>query len=116
MFCARSVGLGRRMGARVAFEPWQHADLAALGVSEERTRHEVVLVAPNGRTRGGASAVAALLWTCPGPWRYAGPVLDLPVVSAVAERAYRLVSDNRYRLTGWLSSYGPEQPGASDPS
>lgn len=102
MFCNRSVDLGARMGARVDFQPWQRADLDTLGVSEERAQREVVLVAPNGRTRSGASAVAALLWTCPGPWRYAGPVLDLPGVRTVAELVYRLISDNRHRLAGWL--------------
>ncbi|WP_019855451.1 thiol-disulfide oxidoreductase DCC family protein [Actinopolyspora mortivallis] len=100
-FCTRSVRVVDRLPVRVNAVPWQEADLARLGVTERRVRHEVVLVEPfSGRVHGGAAAVAALLRHCRGPLRLLGGLLALPGVATVVEWVYRVVADNRHRLPG----------------
>lgn len=100
-FCTGSVRLIERVvRPRCETVPWQRADLAALGVTPERARHEALWVTPTGRVYGGAQAVAKLLLSAGGAWTLAGAFLTLPVVCWAAHAAYRLVADNRQRLPG----------------
>ncbi|KAF3469210.1 DUF393 domain-containing protein [Streptomyces sp. Tu 3180] len=100
-FCTSSVRFLERV-VRPGCEavPWQRADLAALGVTRERARHEALWVTPVGRVYGGARAVAKLLLSAGGAWALVGALLTLPPVRWAAHAAYRLVANNRRRLPG----------------
>lgn len=100
-FCTTSVGVARRLvRPRCDVVAWQHADLASLGVTAERARHEALWVTPTGRVYGGAQAVAKMLLSAGGVWSVPGAVLTLPPMRWVAHGVYRLVADNRGRLPG----------------
>ncbi len=80
--------------------PFQFADLAALGVTEEQAQHEVVWVTPAGVRYGGAQAVARLLMRSGGLYAYLGGLLALAPVRPVAAAVYWLVAKNRQRMPG----------------
>ncbi|PYC76337.1 DUF393 domain-containing protein [Streptomyces tateyamensis] len=81
-------------------QPYQFADLAALGVSEERAEREVLWVTPVGQVYGGAAAVAKLLLRSGNAWAWLGGLLELAPARPVAELGYRWVSRNRHRMPG----------------
>ncbi len=114
-FCTRSVRLVERLPVEVRIVAWQDADLTALGTTEVRAQHEVLWVGVDGRVSGGAEAVAALLKHARFPWPLPGWIMSAPLVSTVADRVYRWVADNRYRMPGATPAcqLPPEQrPGA----
>ena len=91
----------RRDARRV---PYQFLDLASFGLSEDRTRQELVFV-PAGETvpdrlLGGADAFAAWLLYAGSPYALLGRVMTLPPVRPLARAIYRLVAANRQRLPG----------------
>lgn len=97
-FCARCARVLERIGPEAEIVAWQHADLAALGLTEEQAIEAVQWVQPDGPIRSGHEAIAAALCAAGGAWRIAGRVLLLPGISSVAARVYRLVAANRSRL------------------
>ncbi|MFW3170385.1 thiol-disulfide oxidoreductase DCC family protein [Geodermatophilus sp. CPCC 206100] len=100
-FCTRTAGFARRLlGADAEVVAWQAADLAGLGVTAARARHEVLWVPRPGAALGGARAVAAALRAAGGWWALLGGVLALPPVSWLAAGCYRVVAANRTRLPG----------------
>ncbi|MBE9375177.1 DUF393 domain-containing protein [Saccharopolyspora sp. HNM0983] len=101
-FCTRSVFLARRLPARSgwAARPWQELDLAALRTTVDRARHEVLWIDADGRIFGGAAAAARLLRATSAPWSWLGALLTAPVLSSIAEWAYRRIANNRHRLPG----------------
>jgi predicted DCC family thiol-disulfide oxidoreductase YuxK len=99
-FCTTSAGLARRIAPGVQTVAWQHADLAALGLTAEEASARVVFVDDDGTVSGGAAAVAHLLESAGPGWRAVGRLLLAPGVRSVAEIAYRLVARYRYRLPG----------------
>lgn len=100
-FCTRSVELlDALLPTTAEIVPWQHTDLERLGTSQARTRHEVVWVAPDGHTWGGAQAVARLLIDAGSGWALLGHALRLPPQRWVAWLTYRLVARYRHRLPG----------------
>ncbi len=99
-FCTRSARLIERLPVRARLVPLQEADLHSLGVTEQRARYEVLWVDGARRVSGGGAAIAELLKHCRGPWRGAGRALAAPGVRTIADRVYRLVSENRHRLPG----------------
>jgi predicted DCC family thiol-disulfide oxidoreductase YuxK len=99
-FCRRCVAVLERIGPDAEIAAWQHADLAALGVTEEEAADAVQWVQSDGTVRSGHEAIAATLGTAGPIWKIVGRVAMLPVISWMAARAYRLVADNRYRLPG----------------
>ncbi|MFD7710583.1 thiol-disulfide oxidoreductase DCC family protein [Streptomyces sp. NPDC059786] len=100
-FCTSAVDvLQRVVRPRCTAVPWQRADLAALGVAEERARHEVLWVTPAGTVYGGVRTVAKLLLSAGGPWPVVGGALMVPPVRWVAHVGYRFVADHRGSLPG----------------
>ncbi|MFE6410995.1 thiol-disulfide oxidoreductase DCC family protein [Streptomyces sp. NPDC057837] len=100
-FCTSSVDVVRRLvRPRCETVAWQHADLASLGLTEERARYEALWVTPAGQVYGGVRAVAKILLSAGGAWSVAGAVLVLPPVRWVAHGVYRLVARHRGRLPG----------------
>jgi len=99
-FCTKSARLAARLPSRCEIVAWQHADLDALGVTQERAEYELLWVTPDGRAHGGADAVAMLLRDSGALFALLGAVLRLPGVRSLAHRLYRVIADNRYRLPG----------------
>lgn len=99
-FCTSSAGwLGRRLPDDVVIVPWQRADLAALGVTEDEARLAVQWVVP-GRRAAGAAAVGQALQAAGGAWRPLGWLCRTPPTGWVASAVYRLVSRHRHRMPG----------------
>ncbi|GAA2485839.1 hypothetical protein GCM10010406_22550 [Streptomyces thermolineatus] len=100
-FCTSSVRFAeQRVRPRCEVVPRQFADLAALGVTQERAEHELLWVTPVGKVYGGAQAVAKLLLSAGSGWAVLGALLALPPVRRPAHVLYRLVADNRERMPG----------------
>ena len=93
-FCTSAVAwMRRRFEPAAESLPWQEADLAALGVTEEECR-KAVQWAGNGRA-SGADAVAAWLETA----RRLRPVVRLiPLGLPLGRALYPIVARNRRRL------------------
>jgi predicted DCC family thiol-disulfide oxidoreductase YuxK len=100
-FCTSSVRfIERRIPVSAQITAFQFADLDALGTTWEQAEREVLWVDRDGRVRGGAPAVAALLLDAGGVWRALGAIMRVPPVSWLARGAYRLIADNRDRMPG----------------
>ncbi|MFJ6609018.1 thiol-disulfide oxidoreductase DCC family protein [Streptomyces sp. NPDC091289] len=113
-FCTTSVRFAeRRLRPRCEVVPWQFADLAELGVTQERAEHEVLWVTPAGRVYGGAQAVAKVLLRSGRGWALLGALLMLPPGRWVAPRVYRLVAENRHRMPGGTAACALRDGGKS---
>ncbi|SDE38642.1 Predicted thiol-disulfide oxidoreductase YuxK, DCC family [Auraticoccus monumenti] len=99
-FCTRTAALVPRLGVDIDRSTVQSADLAALGVDEDRAMVEMPYVHPDGRVEYGHRAFAAILRTGPLPWRLVGRLMTTRPVDALARRAYHWVAANRSRLPG----------------
>ena len=100
-FCTAVAELATaRLPRRVAWEPYQTADLAAYGLSAAEAAVTVHLVEPSGRLRHGSAAFAGLLVLSGRPWSVVGRVLLAPPVAWLAEAAYVVVTRLRRRLPG----------------
>jgi predicted DCC family thiol-disulfide oxidoreductase YuxK len=80
--------------------PWQHADLAALHVTEEQCAEAVQWVGADGSRGAGPVAIGYLLADAGSLWRPVGWLLRRPPVRWLAWPVYNWVSRNRYRLPG----------------
>jgi len=85
---------------RIHFCPMQTATGQALlrkhGI--DTTNPESFLFVEDGRAWKGSEAVIRILHTLGGPWRLATLALSIP--SDFREATYRLISRNRYRISG----------------
>lgn len=99
-FCTKCVHVLEGIGPDAEIVPWQFADLAELGITEERAAEAVQWVEIDGTVRSGHEAIAAVLSSAGRIWKIIGRVLQLPGISWIAAKAYRLVARNRYRLPG----------------
>lgn len=96
--CARFVQ--RHIPTSADVQPWQLADLDALGVSQTEAEHAVQWIAPDGAAVAGPDAIARLLGDSGSYWRPMARLLALPPARWLAWPAYRLVARNRHRLPG----------------
>ncbi|GII92768.1 thiol-disulfide oxidoreductase DCC family protein [Sinosporangium siamense] len=100
-FCTTSVAfIKRRMRVDAEITAWQFADLAALGTTQKRAEYELLWVRPDGRTYGGAQAVAKLLLAAGLPWSPLGAITRVPPFRWLAHGIYRLIANNRHLLPG----------------
>lgn len=102
-FCSTSSRFARRWvdrRGRYAIEPYQRLDIAALGLTVEQCTTSSWFVAADGTRFGGAGSIAAALRSGNPCWRPLGVVIALPGIRVAADRAYRWVSANRFRLPG----------------
>ena len=100
-FCTWSVDMAKKwIRPRARIVPWQRADLAALGLTEEQCQLAVQWVSASGDVRAGGRAVAALLRSSPAPWPVLGALADVPGIAQLVDALYRLIAANRYRLPG----------------
>jgi predicted DCC family thiol-disulfide oxidoreductase YuxK len=100
-FCTASVNVIRRfIRPRCDIEPWQRTDIARFGLTEAECTQAVQFVDADEHLTSGSRAVMAMLRTAPVPWPLIGAVGDLPGIAFVADRTYRWIAQNRYRLPG----------------
>jgi predicted DCC family thiol-disulfide oxidoreductase YuxK len=99
-FCTKCVHVLEGIGPDAEIVPWQFADLAALGITEEQAAEAVQWVQIDGTVRSGHEAIAGVLSAAGRIWKTIGRVVLLPGISWLAAKAYRLVARNRYRLPG----------------
>jgi predicted DCC family thiol-disulfide oxidoreductase YuxK len=115
-FCTTCVGWVARLGLAVdAVTAWQHADLAALGLTPAQCEAAVQLV-EEGRVTSGHEAVGRLLLRGPWWWRPIGVLLLVPPTSWLACAVYRWVAGHRSRLPGGTPACAlppGERPGTS---
>ena len=93
-----------RIGPDAETVAWQGAHLAELGLTEEQAKVAVQWVGTDGTVRSGHEAIAAALITAGPIWKTIGRALLLPGISWMAARVYRLISDNRRRLSKWVAT------------
>lgn len=97
--CARFVE--RRIAGPAAVEPWQWADIEALGVTVDQVDAAVVWVDDSGNHSAGPEAIAALLAASTNRlWRACGWVLARRPVLRAAWPIYRWIAVNRHRMPG----------------
>jgi predicted DCC family thiol-disulfide oxidoreductase YuxK len=100
-FCTKCVDWAdRHLSVRPHVVAWQHANLEALGLTQEQCERAVQWVEPSGVSRSGAKAVGTWWWRCGGPWRLLAALCFVPPASWVAAGVYRLIAANRSRLPG----------------
>jgi predicted DCC family thiol-disulfide oxidoreductase YuxK len=99
-FCTTSAQwFEQHARTEVDVKPWQHLDLAAIGLTEEQVTTAAYWV-DGPHQRRGHRAVAQALQHCSAGWRAVGRVIDLAPVRPLANVGYRLVSRYRYKLPG----------------
>jgi predicted DCC family thiol-disulfide oxidoreductase YuxK len=99
-FCTTCARLLERIGPDAEIVAWQLTDLAELGMTAEQAADAVQWVQTDGTVRSGHEAIAAVLGSAGRIWKIVGRTVQLPGISWIAAKAYRLVADNRYRLPG----------------
>lgn len=101
-FCTTTADwLHRHVGSSAEVVPWQHADLAALGLTSAPPSEPITWVA-DGRHVAGTEALAAYLSTSRTAWRGAAKVLTAPGSRQLAAPLYRFLSEHRVHLPGGL--------------
>jgi predicted DCC family thiol-disulfide oxidoreductase YuxK len=98
-FCSSSARLAARLAPDVEVRPYQHADLAGLGVTAAQCAGALQWLGRGGPAAGSA-AVARLLMVAGRGWSVVGRVLLAPGIRRLADAVYRAVAANRYRLPG----------------
>ena len=78
-FCSRCVSWASRR-SDVQFEPFQRADLAGYGITEDAAATAVHCVRDDGHVTRGAAAVAAVLRECGRGWQLLATLMRLPVI------------------------------------
>jgi predicted DCC family thiol-disulfide oxidoreductase YuxK len=100
-FCSSSVRVAQRVIGRMPrAEPYQFADLVALGLTAEECNQAVQYVARDRHVYSAHDAVSALLLGAGGGWWVLGALLRLPGVHWLSGVGYRWVARNRHRLPG----------------
>ena len=100
-FCVREAGrLARWAGGRVRLESFREPGvLERHGLEAAACEAAIHLVEPDGRVTSGAAAVARTLrlrpLLAPLGWLH-----EVPVMRALLDAGYRVVSRNRFRLGG----------------
>ena len=95
---------------------WQFIDLADLGTTRKRTRHEALWIAPEGRSPAGLTL--RRIGCGSGATRTgssAGSIDVLPHPS-LAAAVYRLIAKNRHRMPGGSPACALPPPASTRPS
>ncbi len=115
--CAVCSSLARLVSARLrpaqdryAVSPYQHWDLASVGLTEPDCAQALQWVSDTGQVHAAQDAVARLLLASRWWVRPLGAALLLPGVHALAGAAYRWVSRNRHRLPGGTPACSVGEP------
>lgn len=81
-------------------QPWQRADLEALGLTVAQAQASIWLIVGDVRVSGSDAAAQLLTRAHSFRWRLVGELMSLPGARAIARPLYRLVARNRHRLPG----------------
>lgn len=112
-FCTSSVRWAQRVIGRMPrAEPYQIADLGALGLTVEECAAAVHYVARDHQVYTAHDAVSALLLGAGGGWWMLGALMRLPGVHWLGGLVYRWVARNRHRLPGGTAACELPEPGA----
>lgn len=99
-FCSSANRLLLRMTKnKIESRPYQHLNLAALGLTLDQVQTAVQYVTKEKRF-SGARAIAEYLIDSRTAWSIAGRIMRFPVILSFAEIVYELVAANRHRLPG----------------
>jgi predicted DCC family thiol-disulfide oxidoreductase YuxK len=100
-FCSSSVRVLRRMigSKRILTQPYQRLKPAEYGLTEKECSEALRFVSKNGNF-AGSKAVAQVLIESRTPWLVAGRILNLPIISSLANLTYTQIAANRDKLPG----------------
>jgi len=100
-FCSSSVRVLRRMiGSKIIrTQPYQRLKPADYGLTEQECSEALRFVSKKG-SFAGSKAVAQVLIESKTPWLVAGRILNLPLISGLANFAYAQIAANRDKLPG----------------
>jgi predicted DCC family thiol-disulfide oxidoreductase YuxK len=101
-----AAAFGRMDGPReyviAPFQDYDDAALATLGVTREQCARAVQVVTPAGRVHRGAFGINYVLWRRM-PWTIVvALVYAIPVLLVSELLLYRVVANQRHRLSRWL--------------
>lgn len=97
-FCKRSLRWAIQLGAQCVHQPWQSADLDALGLTREQVQEAAWFVTDAGAWQGHEAIAQVLMTSKWLPVRVLGHVVGARVLRPVGERVYDWVARNRGRL------------------
>lgn len=99
-FCTSAANFAKRHLEKLELIPWQRANLATYGLTEEQASRRVYLVLESKKFAGHA-CFAKLLRLHPNPLLWiAGALMVVPPISWLAMGIYYLVARFRHRLPG----------------
>jgi predicted DCC family thiol-disulfide oxidoreductase YuxK len=114
-FCTTCANWAKRHIRRLdPIEPYQFADLDALGVTAEQCESAVQLVGSDGTVVSANLAIAQVLIDAGKGWRVIGLAMRLPGLRQVSGLMYRWVARNRHRLPGGTPACSIEARRGSD--
>jgi predicted DCC family thiol-disulfide oxidoreductase YuxK len=99
-FCSSAVRWLQRGDPELHAVPWQHADIAALGLSHRDVARSAWWIDTRGRRHGGAAAAGMALRGRGGVWRVVARLSLSAPFSWMAAVVYRLIAANRHHLPG----------------
>jgi predicted DCC family thiol-disulfide oxidoreductase YuxK len=99
-FCARSLGLARRLGATEPAQPWQALDLDAYDLTEADVTEAAWFIAEGVRARGHEAVARMLQSSTHASVRLVGRVVGSRLLRPIASRAYAWVAAHRHELPG----------------
>lgn len=109
-FCTSSARVAEKWFQLERVEPWQFADLDALGLSPEQCATALQWVSIDGSVSSGHLAVAAAMRSRGALWGVVGCVLRWPVITQIGALVYRWVAKNRHRLPGGTAACALREP------
>lgn len=115
-FCQRVLGIATRtVPALPRLVDGRREPLGPLALDRDDSARSMWLVLPGEagvRLLEGADAVGEVLRRQPSPaHRFAGHLLGIPPVAAIAQAGYRVVAVNRHRLPGGSEACALPHPG-----
>lgn len=98
-FCSSSARILKKITrGKIAIEPYQLLDLKLFGLTEDQTSKAVYYIGK--KTYVANRAIAQFLIDSKTVWAVFGLLINLPIISWVAEKVYYWIAKNRHRLPG----------------
>ena len=100
-FCTASVNVIKRwIKPDCDIEPWQFTAIEQFNLVPEECSTAVQYVDAERRVHSGSRAVMRMLRDAPLPWPVIGAIGDAPGIAWIADRTYKWIAINRYKLPG----------------
>ncbi len=111
-FCTASVNVIRRwIRPDCDIEPWQFTAIEEFNLTPEECSTAVQYVDSARQVHSGSRAVMRMLRDAPVPWPVLGAIGDAPGIAWVADRTYKWIALNRYKLPGSTPACAVNAPG-----